>query len=478
MHDITWSVKDILRRSDEVRLYRDYYDGNHAIPWASPNWRKKFWDLFHEFRDNLCPAVIDAKADRIQLAGITAGVDEVAVNDAISAIWQRERLEARQGEITKNALKDGDAFIIVWPDESNRARWYIQRGDRMAIRYAEEPQGTLQMAAKLWPVEDHADRTRWRINLYYADRIERHITTNEIAGGEVPEDPARWEPFVPASPGEDTDEGPPNLSSIVPNPYGMVPVFPFPNNGDTGAYGRSDLKDIIPLQNALNKSMANMLVAGEFVAWPQRYIIGLEVDVDEHGRPTGSEQNAAMNHILAIGNPNAKAGTFEGADLRSFIAEQDSLRGEIARVSRTPLHYLLLSGDFPSGEALDAAEEPMVAAVNDRILGMRPVWQAAMSFSLTIEGVEHDPTVLDAVFLPTRRINHTARAEDMRMKKELGIPDEQLWREMGYDEEQIRQFSVMKAERRVAMQASFDAGVADAVNVEGVEDTPVEPLVL
>lgn len=461
--DIRWAIADIKDRARDIGLYRDYYDGRHRAPWATEKWNRAFSAMFSTFRDNLCPAVVDAKADRIQLTAISAGdnTGNNSVNLAIDRIWQREKLESRQGEVTKNALKDGDAFVIVWPDEQNQARWYIQRGDRIAARYASEPQGELEIAAKLWPSEEWTKdgKTTWRLNIYYRDRIERYATQAVITDGDVPEEPAKWDPYEPADlEAADDDEGAPATSWVVENPYGVIPVFPFPNNADEGAYGRSELRDVIPLQDALNKSVSNMIVAGEFVAWPQRVLIGVEVDTDVNGNPTGREQQQALDRIMAIGNPAAKVAEWAGADLTGFIAEQDSYRAEMARISRTPLHYLLMTGDFPSGEALDAALEPLIAQVDDRILSMSPVWSQAMSFSLRIEGTVADPGQINAIYAPTKRHSPVQQAADLALKKELGVPDEQLWREMGYDEDQIKEFAELKAERTASMQAAFDAG--------------------
>lgn len=466
IYDVEWAVCDIKERAPHIFLYRDYYDGNHRFPFATDSWNKEFANMFKYFRDNLCPAVVDAKADRLILNAIDGGTD--AVNGVISSIWTRERLEYRSGEIHKMSLKEGDAFVIVWPDETNQARWYVQRGDRVAAKYGEDPQGELEIAAKLWPVEDvwHKNKEKWyfRLNLYYRDHIERYITMNEVAGVDVPETPDKWQEFQEPDPDE---EGAIITGSVVENPYGIVPVIPFPNNADLGAYGRSELTDIIPLQDALNKSVSNMLIAGEFVAFPQRYIIGLEVDVNEEGIPTNREQRAAMDRILTIGNPAAKAGEFAAADLTKFVAEQDSYRAEMARVSRTPLHHLLLTGDFPSGEALGAAERPLMSQIKDRQAALGTSYQQAMALSLTIERTAYDPAALNATWEDTAWKSAEASAEELRLKKELGVPDSQLWREMGYDDAQIEQFTLEKEERMATMQASFDAGIG-GVNPETV----------
>lgn len=474
--DIRWAVRDIVARAPKIALYRAYYDGAHRLPWSTPKWQSEFMELFARFRDNLCPAIIDAKADRIQLDSIGAGTDD-ALNNAIDSIWQREKLERRQGEITKNGLKDGDAFVIVWPDALNQARWFVQRGDRIAVEYKDEPQGEIEKAAKLWPSDEYSaadpnQKSTWRVNIYYEDRIERYVTQNAVPSTEIPTDVAKWDEYV-VSAADNEDIGI-ETGPVIANPYGRVPVFPFPNNADLGTYGRSELKDIIPIQDALNKSVANMLVGGEFVAWPQRYIIGIEVDVDEQGEPTGREQRSALDRIMAIGNPNATAGQFDGADLTKFIAEQDSYRAEMARISRTPLHYLLLSGNFPSGEALAAAERPLMSQVDDRIGELKPRYSEAMSFSLMVEKVDHQLGLIQPIFKDTRFKDPKSEADALRLKKELGVPDEEIWREMGYDKAQIEEFKMAKLERTVAMQAAFDAG-GPGVNPMATTGTPAAP---
>lgn len=477
--DIKWAVTDIKYRSDAIGLYRRYYDGDHRMPWATPRWRNAYMELFGRFRDNLCPSIVDAKADRLQISSVMHGSENDPVNDILEAMWEREEMERRQGEVHKNALKDGDAFVIIWPDNASQARWYVQRGDRVAAKYREDPQGEIEKAAKLWPVDDYEatdGKCYWRLNLYYTDRIERYVTTERVVAGDVPDGPNKWEEWMPAivEGEEDDDEGRTEPGPIVPNPYGVVPVFPFPNNADLGAYGRSELRDVIPLQDALNKSVANMLVGGEFVAWPQRYFIGLEVDVDEEGNPTGREQRQALDSVFAIANENAKAGEFSGANLSSFIAEQDSYRAEMARVSRTPLHYLLLTGDFPSGEALGAAERPLASQIDDRIMSLKPAWAKAASFALTVEQVEHNLASINVQYKDTRYKSPESTAEDLRLKKELGIPDEQLWREMGYDQAQIEEFTAAKEERALAMQAAFNAGTANVINPEAEPGGPLQ----
>src|SRR5690606_8556184 len=60
------------------------------------------------------------------------------------------------------------------------------------------------------------------------------------------------------------------------NPLRVVPVVPLLNNPTLLGEGRSDLEQVIPVQDAVNKLLSDMIVASEFAAFRQRWATGLE----------------------------------------------------------------------------------------------------------------------------------------------------------------------------------------------------------
>src|SRR5690606_16802977 len=76
---------------------------------------------------------------------------------------------------------------------------------------------------------------------------------------------------------------------------GEVPMFQFSVSYDlhTGR-GRSDLTDGLPLIDAINKTMLDMLVASEYTAAPQRWATGVEIPLDpKTGLPMKTYQSGA-----------------------------------------------------------------------------------------------------------------------------------------------------------------------------------------
>jgi hypothetical protein len=429
--------------------YAAYYDGQHPLTFATQKFRNAFGSTFAAFSDNLCPAVVDAVADRLLLEGfgVEQGGDTLAA--AAWALWLANRMDRRAGEVHLEALRSGDAYVIVWPDATGAPIFYPNGAAACTVHYDAEAPGRVLWASKQWWADDgHA-----RLNLYYPDRIEKYRTPQPQKGHAWPTRATGFEPYTP-----DTDNAWP-----LPNVWGQVPVFHFANNSDVGTVGRSELQNVLPLQNALNKTVTDQLVAQEFVALPQRWATGLEVEVDETtGKPT-VPFTPGVERIWAVANEQVRFGEFAQADLTQFLKAQDSLRAEIARVSGTPLHYLLLqTGDFPSGEAMRTAEARFLAKVRDRMASFGNAWEDAVSFGLRIQNALPDGARLSALWKDPTPRNEKEQAETETLKTGLGVSKKQALRELGYSDAQIDQMQTERGDEATNLGASllanFDAG--------------------
>lgn len=443
-NDIERALKLFSSRAEGYRAVNDYYDGKHRLTFATEKFRNAFGDLFQAFADNLCPKVVDAKADRLEITGFAAEGEAQESAEAAWRIWQGNRMDCRAGEVHTEALLSGDAYVIVWPDLDGEPVFYPNDAALMTVKYDPETPGRILWAAKCWTQDDETVR----LTLYYPDRIEKYVTAAKAKGG-LPEKSSAFVPFQV--------EGEP--WPLI-NLFGRVPVFHFGNNARTGRFGRSELADVIPLQNALNKSVADMLVAAEFVAMPQRYAIGLEVDTDEE---TGKPKTPFVpGGLWTVGSTEAKFGEFSSGDMRQFLEAQAGFRVEIANVSSTPIHFLVPpQGEWPSGESLKTAESEFLAKIRDRQVAFGNTWEDAMAFALRIAGVEGDVKISALWKNPAPR-NELQEVQTGVLKKQVGISNEQVQRELGYTEEDIEK---MKGEREASAQqlgtellTAFDRG--------------------
>jgi hypothetical protein len=77
--------------------------------------------------------------------------------------------------------------------------------------------------------------------------------------------------------------------------------------------GRSDLLVALPIQDALNKLLSDMLIGSEYQAFPQRVLLGVEIPKDPiTGQPiTAAQLQASQSRLWAFANENAKVAEFK-----------------------------------------------------------------------------------------------------------------------------------------------------------------------
>jgi hypothetical protein len=456
---------DNFRRS-AVRYAKTerYYRGDHDLAFATEKFENAFGTLFREFAMNLCPAICDAVKDKLRISGFgvmsepsasaagqfdgpsaksnwppaNAGGSDPGFRPAIDHIWFRNRMQQRAGEIHKEALKNGDAYVIVWFDASGEVTIYPHSAANVTVAYDEDFPGRVLWAAKHWKTPDK----RTRLNIFFPDRIERYVTKKEfdtalpdakefvhIAGNAgVP----------PASIGKDESlhEGRVRSGHAIPNPFGVVPVFHFANNADVGCMGQSELFQAIPIQDGLNKSILDMLVAMEFSAYRQRWAAGIEIEYDEDGKPK-PPFSSGVERLWVASDANTRFGDFSTTSLDQFLKVKDSFRIDMASVTGTPLHYFLQnSRGFASGESLKQNETRFLAKVRDRQTSFGQVWAELMSFALRLAG--HPAVELITHWEDPAPTTESDILQNLLLKKQLGISTEQALREAGYGEIDVK----------------------------------------
>jgi hypothetical protein len=464
--DIETALKNFRAGAEKYRRPERYYKGDHDLAFATEKFKNAFGSMFREFALNLCPAVCDAVRDKLKIREFR--VEQGGGDLAAEAwrIWQQNRMGKRSGEVHKEAVKNGDAYVIVWPNAAGEVTIYPNKSGVCTVVYDEETPGRVLWAAKHWKMPDK----RVRLNLFYPDRIEKYISkgASENTLPEAKEFIAYAEDRIQNTEGRTgskkenhpvAEAATPLLrkegSFMIPNPYGIVPVFHFANNADIGAAGQSELDAAMPVQDALNKSVLDMLVAMEFASYRQRWAAGIEIEYGDDGLPVPPFK-AGVDHLWITENPEAKFGDFEAANLEQFLKVKDSFRLDMACVTGTPMYYFMqVSGDFPSGEALKKAESRFIAKVRDRQESFGQVWEDVMAFALAIEGKQ---ARLFADWEDPAPLSEKEKLENIVVKKELGISDAQALTEAGYGETDVERILGEKQASADRLIEAFNAG--------------------
>lgn len=461
--DVKWALTTLRKRLLRYKLYQNYYDGEHRLLFATEKFLNTFGRLFQTFSDNLCLSVVDALADRLSIRGFMG-----TGADAANAIWTGAHMPRLSGTVHVEAGRSGDTYALVWPDRGGTVRIWPQNPAQCCIERDEEEPDVVIRGAKCWVAADG----KIRLNIYRPDYILKWETRNKVPDGSLPEKDGD---FVLM-----TREG---VENPVPNTWGLVPMFHFTNNASTyGGLGRSELADVIPLQDALNKAIADMLVGMEFLALPQRWGTGVEIpeDPERPGSPApiktaGRAQTVAVqggpNRMMAVASDLAKFGQFPGADLGQFLQVQDAFRLEIARVSGRPPQYMQLASiSNVSDDALRTLDGRLVKTAEDRTDEYGETWLSLMNLAIRMSG---DSGILESVDWDDVSTSDEMREVEIATAKlQIGVSKKQVLKEVGYDDTLIEE---MLGEATASADAAEQAIIRAAL--AGQESAVVPPVV-
>lgn len=431
-------ARDINNRRERLQKYYRYYQGKQRISFVGAELQHEFGERLQYLSCNRCETVIDSVLDRLTIDGFEDKAAESNHEKLAESYWSENNLGALARQVHQEALIHGDAYVLVWPNETVEV--FAQHSDQLAVAYDDENPDKLYCAAKAWKLRTG----HWRINLYYEDRLEKYRSRKPSA--DLPDNEAAWDSY---SDPEDTS-WPLNYS------WGRVPVFHFAVNARSGEYGRSDLAPIIPLQDSLNRTLANQAVAEEFQSYKQRWATGIQPIEDPETHEYISPFEDGADRLWTSTNENTRFGQFDSADLTMFENVINGHELRIARTARIPIHYFTGLGTPPSGEALKTYEQPFIAKIKDRQRSFGATWKQLMNFVLSLEhGVE---AKVEVRWHSAETRDETQLLSNAIIKKELGVSQQQVLRELDYSDEQIEEFADEKAVDADALVRAFNEG--------------------
>lgn len=420
--------KRLVERQVDLQLFEDYYEGRHRLAFASSKFRNAFGNLFRSFSDNWCGLVIDSAEERLNIEGFRMGMAGEAADQDAWRIWQANSLDLDSQLAHTDALVFGSSYVTVWAGENPEIPSItVESARQMIVGYAAGSRRTRIGAWKRWLDDDgYLYGT-----LYLPDAIYKYRSQSTQPEFVVGSQKVQWIP----RPGEE--------DPIV-NPLGVVPVVELRNSPRILGPGRSEIEQIIPIQDATNKLITDMLVAAEFSAFKQRWVTGLDIPVDDAGNPVEPFE-AAVDRLWIARDPEVRFGEFQQTELGGYVRSVEMLVQHAATISRTPPHYFLLNGgQAPSGEAITSAEAGLVAKVQRKMRSFEEGWEEVMRLAFAVLGDFEKAQAWDAEVLwadPAYR-NQGALVDALLKLKSLGVPEEQLWADAGYSPQQIERFKI------------------------------------
>ena len=435
-----WVTEQDSIRHDNYRAYREYYEGTHDTQLTDRMRAYLQVKMGEEFRDNYMPIVVDVLVERLKVIGFDAG-DQ---GQELWRWWQLNRMDQKQIMAHRSGIRDGDSYVLVeWNKELEIPRLVYEPaycdGDGIDVRYSDEIRGEIEFAEKKWRISRGEDAGyKRRCTRYYPDRIEKWISEGEGDYHPYELEGESW-PFWWTVGGQEGGE-----------PLG-VPVFHFKNLDQGYNFGQSELQTAIPLQNALNKTVIDLLAGADTTAFRIYTMVGDD--------PTGL--NVAPGSWVyttrpASGENSASIGHIPGEDLEPLIKLVESFVVEIARVTRTPISYFQASGNSPAEGTLKQQESGVIARARDRMTSFGNTWEDAMAMARKVWNEFGNKDMKEGQSIETRWADPETRnerelLETIAIKREkLKIPLEQAWREAGYSEERIGEMQAMLGTEREA----------------------------
>lgn len=436
-----WWLKRLGKALDErasgYKRCDDYYEGRHPLAFATAKYVEAFGSLFESFSDNWCAMVVQAKAERLRVEGIHIGDDTESDEDAWR-MWQFNEMDADSSLLTSETLINGYGYVIVWAGtdapRADTPSITVEDPRQVIVAYVPGSRRKRAAALKRWTNDDGHQVA----NVYLPDGLYKFRSTSPTSGLTLSDGwgGSRW------APRETVGEPWP-----LPNPIGEVPVVEFQNDPRIRTGGVSEIRHVIPIQDGINKLVADLFIASEFSSFRQRWATGIDIPKDpDTGQPIQAFE-AAVNRVWSTRNDEARFGDFAETDLTNYVKAIELLVQHVAAQTSTPRHYLFQSGQSPSGDAIKSAETGLVAKVLAKQVHLSERYEEVIRLAFRFL---NDPRgkVMDSQLIwadPESRTEGELVDALVKMKT-LGIPDEFLWKRWGLSPKEITRIKALRAE--------------------------------
>ena len=239
--------------------------------------------------------------------------------------------------------------------------------------------------------------------------------------------------------------------------------------------GESELADVIPAADAVNKLATDMLVTSEFSASKRRWATGLEIHPTSTDRLTAEvaeRWDNAANGKTWLAGPGVQFGEFQEAALTNFVSAIDMLTGHIAAMSGLPPHYLGLSkgGNPASADAIRSSEAALVKRAQRKQTSFGGSWERVMRLALRVQ----DPTLpagasaLETIWGNPETPTVSQKVDAAVKLDQMGMPFQQSLEDLGYSPTQISRIQAIRANGALESVAAQLAQVDVIVKTYGI----------
>lgn len=504
---------ELARSFDDIDIWSDLYNTRLGTTLRQ---------VGVEFDPNFCSVVIDAVANRLEITSATAttesGDESTDATAALQRVWDVNQLDNYLPVWHRSALRDGDAYLVAWPSEFEtmvesdaasagadvemiEAADLVERPTMFNITYVDPRRGRMfydsenprvkRFFAQCWDVPGSIkNKPRRRVNLLYADRIEKYISKDGTAGDK----PAHYDEFIEPldmaaydaaleDAGDDGEE--PQYPWPIVNPYGQVPAFHLRTDLE---YGRPEHRNAFALQDALSKLMEVLMVTVNFQGWPQAYALQQaesfkSQQINEDPTSSTSPEAYEDGDLGGLLNPNiipengddsdtgsritlspgsiallkgfSQIGQLNAANPTTLLEPWREVARAISATTDTPLYkFQGLGGEAPSGESLKIVEAPLNKKVMTRARLFGTDERSMLEFILRLMGFDGARVQISWANPATTDLLEVWQLVELKVR--LGVPRYVALMQAGVAEPQAREWAdtLEKLQQAVVTQAT------------------------
>lgn len=457
------SVTDLITgwkaMEDALPAYKEaerYYEGMAPEVFASEKIAHKLQATAGRYRFNLAKTPVNVLRDRIELAAVTGGTDK-AVTDRIKEISDANNLDVEFPDLVRITLEYGDGYLMPWPVEPDETPDDVQPDPELEaakvelvvhnpkhVRMMYDPSNRRRkwFLIQRWCVDRPGGLYVWRVDLWYADRVEHWVSKTADSLTEE----SGWTPFsgFPDVPDSDVEE-------VEVNPYEEIPFFHFRT---ALPYGVPVHRDAYGAQDAVTKLLCTELDSVDAVGYPARFALtdaGAELDqaADDPDFPGGDDVNtpSAGDRQASTSNLRSGPGTlsylhgvkelvqFDPAEPATLLDPTDFFIRLMAQQTQTPMDSFDPNGEVPSGESLKVKHAPLRNHAKRLCTMLTAPTVEAWKFTLKVVGVKAQ--TIEVRWVPQEQATGKDDWETIGLKQGAGVPQGQTLVEAGYDQETV-----------------------------------------
>ncbi len=435
---------------------QQYYEGEQGIvALLDTQERQTFRTFLSEANANWCELVVNAVAERLQVVGFRFGSD--SANEAAWTLWQGNQMDADAELIQTDALIAGSSFMLVQPDDDNPTGVSITAESPLQACVLYQPGNRRKALAGYKAFADY--QFDWA---YEGGRpppsVEVLITPDEIV----------------------TWTAPSGVPVVEPNPVGAVSLIEVTPQPRTLWWPRSELTPAMAIQDRINTTIFNRMVATDYGAFRQVWATGIKL-AQQVAKDTGTGAVAVVkqpldigaNRLLANENPDGRFGSFPESTLGGYLASVEQDVNQLAAITQTPPHYLLGQIANLSADAIKAAETGLVSKCRRRSTHIGEAYKYGMQLALQLTGNAASAEVgAEVVWADMETRSEGQRVDALVKMATLGVPREVLWEKWGATPQEIAAWQEIIAKEPAQTEPTGAPKLPRTPYVGGAPGTP------